>query len=359
MSDLGMLFRAAPRGIENFVSAAVAIAVNKDARPIVAALARLKWPTEAGDHPFEGGQFRPHMSACAGYQAKVQEPLGKTTDAAQGYLDLVLVPHPPEPACGQLWVEVKVDAPETARQLDEYAKHAASKAPVPAVITLARDLVRPGVVAGLSWNDLCDAIASIADPDPAWLALREFLVAEWIARPALPTTPETRTDDFAKVLVRVNEIIRDLWPSAGPELVWLPGALKNALNRGLSSDHRMLATAGPLRYGLIPRDGRWHWWLAVAPKNSAGVKLMPAELLQLAEAQGLIPKWGPVTGRPEVLERTASVEELRQPYEVEAWFSQALGEIKASGMVDIYLSRIARSHAPPTAPDTAPEGTTP
>ena len=338
MSDLGTLFRMAPTGIENFVSAALAIAINKDARPMISALHELNWPTPPDRHPFNGGDFRPNAAAITGLKAAIQVPLVRATGAAAGFLDLVLAPGTVAGESAELWVEVKVDAPETGDQLDVYAKHAESKEPTPAVITLARGEVRP-TVAALTWNDLSDSIDATSAPHEAWLALREFLVAEWIARPALPSSPESRADDFIKVLLQVNEVVKELWPTSGPELFWVPGALQNALDRGFRTDRRMLATAGPLRYGVVPRDDRWHWWLAVSPKVYAGPKLDSSELLAMARAHGLIPRWGPLQGRPEILELTRPVEALSKPYEVEVWFRNALVEIQTSGMVDSYLGR--------------------
>ncbi|MGE0816176.1 MAG: hypothetical protein AB7O28_10670 [Vicinamibacterales bacterium] len=339
MSDLGRLFRAAPTGIENFASAAVAIAVNKDPRPMVAALQRLSWPDENDGHPFRGGDFRPHMTAIAGYLGEVQVPLWKTADARQGYLDLALEPVNADPACAGVWVEVKVDAPETGDQLDEYAKHALLKKPkVPAVITLARSTVRADV-ACLCWNDLCDAIASVDAAHDAWLSLRDFLIDEWIARPPLPPTPALRTDDFIKVLLLVNDAVNELWPHAGSTLVWLPSPLEKALRKGYEHDHRMVAYSGPIRFGLIPREDQWAWWIAVSSKNDRGVKLDANELSAIARANGLFPQWGPIEGRPEIMERVVPLAELREPYPVEAWFKEALGQLKAAGVIEPYLSR--------------------
>ena len=163
MSDLGMLLRAAPTGIENFTTAAVAIAINQDARPMAAALRALEWPADAGTLPFAGGHVRPLILTVDRFVARTQVPLYGGAGASQRYLDLVLDVPPIDRAHPELWVEVKVDAPERGVQLSEYAAHAARRPHVPAVITLARTTVKRGV-ACLTWNDLCDAVDTVEVP---------------------------------------------------------------------------------------------------------------------------------------------------------------------------------------------------
>src|SRR5205809_449049 len=79
-------------------------------------------------------------------------------------------------------------------------------------------------------------------------SLRSFLVDEKIVRPPLPAAPIGQPEAHIDVIVDVNRRLRHYWP--GTAMVWLDGALRRVLKSGFKADDDLVASGGPLRYGL-------------------------------------------------------------------------------------------------------------
>ena len=337
MSDLGRLFRLRgaahlePR--ENFTTAALAIAIGYDDRPIRQALQRL----EPASNDESGGSALPALKAAAAYANRVKAHTQVFLSAetlALGYLDLVLDIVDRNGVTRSLWVEVKVDAGQSGDQLATYWKYAARETPAPIVVSLARTRLSP-LVASMTWSDVVSGIQSIPHPHHAWVSLLDFLLDEKIVR---PTIPEHRIDAEAsiEVLIGVNRKIRDRWPNIG--LAWQDGALQKALKRSLDERQDLATTGGPLRYGLVAGSVGWEWMLGVATKNYWRVRLDATDMLRDAELSRLPSTWARHLDRPEVLECRLAVTDVASHDEVLTWFEDGLRELDDARILERYRS---------------------
>ena len=262
MSDLGRLFRLSATGLkplENFTTAALAIAIVRDPRPIKKALQAIDCTCQENEpHPALVA-VKDGLPSGTSIGADTQTTLWPVDGIGIGYLDLVLKLGNEQAPENSIWVEVKVDASESGNQLDVYGAHAARCSPGPAIITLARTQVRPHVPF-LRWSDVVDAIDSIPDPHYTWLSLREFLLEERIVRPPVPTEP-SNVEACIDVVVAVNRRVRERWPHGG--LAWaVEGALRSALLRSREAKQDLSAEAGPILHGFAFIEGAWQWRLA-------------------------------------------------------------------------------------------------
>src|SRR5262245_50045952 len=155
MSDLGRLFRlrvSGPEPLENFTSTALAIAINRDQRPIVEALRRVhREGHESAVHPVLD-LFSTSGTARLSIAADVQKTLWRADELRPGYLDLVLSVTDADRRESAIWVEVKVDAWESGDQIPVYLGHADGLSPRPDVITLGRTKITDKVPF-LTWLD--------------------------------------------------------------------------------------------------------------------------------------------------------------------------------------------------------------
>jgi hypothetical protein len=203
----------------------------------------------------------------------------------------------------------------------------------------------------LKWTDVADAIASVANPHHAWLSLREFLLAERIVRPPVPTD----TIDEAQcidVVVDVNLKLRGLWPDGG--LGWMDGRLRRSLGTSLRDSHELVASSGPLRYGLMAAGTGWEWGLVVRTENFQKIPLDAQEMLRDADVGGLPQDWLRHPDRPETLERRLAPGDPRSHEEIGAWFEEGLVQLKTARILDRYLQGRAKKFAAKAGPVDAP-----
>lgn len=346
MSDLGRLFRLSATGLkplENFTTAALAIAIVRDPRPIKKALQAIDCTCQENEpHPALVA-VKDGLPSGTSIGADTQTTLWPVDGIGIGYLDLVLKLGNEQAPENSIWVEVKVDASESGNQLDVYGAHAARCSPGPAIITLARTQVRPHVPF-LRWSDVVDAIDSIPDPHYTWLSLREFLLEERIVRPPVPTEP-SNVEACIDVVVAVNRRVRERWPHGG--LAWaVEGALRSALLRSREAKQDLSAEAGPILHGFAFIEGAWQWRLAFSvARNYEKVPLDPRRVLSDAETGGLPEEWRRNPYQPEVLERRLQPGGLSSHDDIVRWFDDGLRQLHHAGVLNSYLSGYATRQA--------------
>jgi hypothetical protein len=355
MSDLGKLFRlrgsAHMEPLENFTTTALAIAIGHDDRPMKLALQGVDWTCE----PVEG---RPAIAV-----PELPYSIEKITADTQvvlwpgsgtlGYLDLVLHVLGPRQRESTIWVEVKVDALEHGTQLENYRTHAAARPVRPAIITLARTRLSPKFPS-LKWLDVDAAIENVDSPHHAWLSLREFLLHEKIVRPPLPSQG-LDVNACAEIIVDVNKRVRAVWPDGG--LAWHSDkALRSALLKSPIEGRDLSASAGPVRYGLMPVDTGWEWVVVfTTAKNYQGVRLDPQQALEDADRGGLSPEWRRYTDRRDVLERRVQMGTMTSHDDIVGWFEESLRQLQAAKVLDRFFAARANKTAgrlPAAAPQS-------
>jgi hypothetical protein len=344
MSDLGRLFRLSatgPKPLENFTSTAVAIAINPDQRPMVEALRRVnRVGHETAVAPVLDLFSKPETTRPV-IVADVQKTLWRDAELRMGYLDLVISVKDADSRESAIWVEVKVDAWESGDQIPVYLDHAARLSPKPDVITLGRTKITERVPF-LIWRDVVDAVESVSNPHYTWVSLREFLLEEKIARPRMETMPS----DVAAcidVIAEVNERIRVLWRGMGPNMAWVETPLRKMLAK--ISDAELVASAGPLIYGLVSIDGLWQWCLRVTvAKNYARVRLDPRQILD--DAQRLPDDWIRQPDHLEVLERILPAGVRTSHDEIAQWFDEGLRQLRDGNVLRSYFAGVNAKRAP-------------
>jgi hypothetical protein len=341
MSDLGRLFRlslAAPKPLENFTTEALAIAIGHDDRPMRHALRAVDPSYEEEDGRAALAPFDFASADFGTVTAKTQTTLWPGPELTLGYLDLILDCIDAQQRRSTIWVEVKVDAGESGVQIANYKRHAALRSPSPVVITLGRMRISRSAPA-LKWSAVVDAIASVPNAHHAWLSLRAFLGDERIASPTIPKEPVGNAGAHIDIIVKVNGLLRSLWP--GTSLIWTDKRLRGMLQAAFDERRDLVASGGPVRYGLMPGSEGWEWCLAVTAKNYENVRLEPWQIRQDAEVGGLPQDWLRHTDRPEVLERRAALKELKFHDEIMEWFNTGLEQLRGANILGHYFEVLA------------------
>jgi hypothetical protein len=349
MSDLGRLFRLKSTDyvepLENFTTAALAIAIHHDDQPIIRAL-------RAVDSKCLGASVQPALAIFTGaaveqlkVKAETQIPLWPSESMGMGYLDLVLTINERTECKATIWVEVKVDAFESGNQLATYEQHAALRSPPPAIITLARAQVNARVPS-LKWADIRNAVTP--DSHHSWQSLVQFLEDEKIVRAHLPPSP-AQPDEVIEVIVDVSRRLSEFWPKTA--LGWSSeGQLRNSLRDNLASGEGLSTTGGPLRYGLMPAGDTWDWGLVVMTENYRKVALHADQMRRAADVGGLPSDWVRQSDSRVVLQRLMPVDGLSSHDEIVSWFDEGLRQLRDAGVLESYFSGLLLKNAGATLP---------
>lgn len=353
MSDLGRLFRLShseTKPLENFTTAALAIAVNHDQRPLREALKHVDRSGHETDTFLVLDVVQRSASDPVSLRADVQSTLFPTETARIGFLDLVLTVTDSSGQRSAIWVEVKVDAWESGDQIPVYLEHASRLSPKPDVITLGRAKVSD-LVPFVEWADIVQAVESVSNPHYMWVSLREFLLEEKIVRPIVRFLPADAAACI-DLIVDVNGRVRELWPDGS--LAWMDGALRNSLQKNV--DGELIAVGGPLVYGLALTDGVWQWCLRISvAKNYERVRLDARRVLE--DARRLPSEWARYPDQPELLERRLQSGTLKSHDDIVKWFDEGLRQLQGAGVLNSYLAGLAEKHARRSAGQNAPNAT--
>ena len=270
-AGLGDMYRRRPtdsvRAIENFTTAALAIAINHDPQPFLRALASVvDWKPDPGATR-NPGALLVNLGDVRSAEAATQVYLEKASGADGGYLDLV-VTLADSRRSQEVWVEVKVDAglgihtpsgvdAEQLDQLQVYMDRRAGKPGPPFIITLAREpSLRPDVP-GLRWVDV-DAAAAIAD-GRLWADLRAFMAEEGIVYQPLPAELED-WKAYLPVFEGANRVVKRLWSGFVTNMHTV--GVSNALALNVENRREIMLTAQCLSYGLRMGPEKPEWWIA-------------------------------------------------------------------------------------------------
>lgn len=339
--------------LENFTSAALALAINSDPAPFLRVLDTVAGWAPDSTARAHAGQLKVELGSVSAVAAKTQVSLfGRPEIAETGALDLVVTLGDARGSTQELWVEVKVDAPLTLRgtesdgrprdQLDVYMAHRPldreGSPDDPFIVTLAKDVVRHDVAA-LRWLDIYAAARASSD-NFMWQELATFLEQYAIVSPPLP--PDLADwSPFVPVFVAVNREMRRLWPPDTVAVNMHTTGVEKQLKFYLKAQGRLMLTAACISYGLREAGGRPEWWIAVADGSGYPNRLrLPIEDVVAAAPPWFRERWTVI--ETFWVDRT-DIYEKRRPMGVDRdeaieWLSAALREIHESKVIEPYLA---------------------
>ena len=335
-SNLSRLFTYARaegnRPRENFTTEALASAIRHDPAPMLAGLA-------------DRGVLDPEA-------VRSLVPFTQVTFAGAGVIDLVLVVTSTD-GDRQIWVEVKVDAGLTGRQLDNYRRYIDAAAD-----GVRRDLVllSPGRIGttvphvAIRWRDVAAAAARLAPGNPFWTDLVIYLREIGMTDRAFPITlrESAALDDavglYRKAVATIAATNRRLRAEGFSSWVLAPGSTRPWVNRRVAQqlrDHGRLMAYGGNRYkgvvlyGFHPRDGETFAvvWVEVDPKRTAERQSVRRQ----ADRGGLDSSWlRPLDGvRWQVLVKEARAIAFDSEDAAAEFFVGCHRELRDAGLLDL------------------------
>ena len=337
-TDLQELFWRTPgpqsTPLEDFTSAALAIAIGHDERPLIRLLEGVTaWKAESGSPALR-------LAEVKSPTAHTQEYLPALTKNDAGRLDVVVRLEDAAGLQQDAWIEVKINAPVSGRQCEIYLlQRRARPVPQPFILTLTKTGRLCDDITGISWDDVVAAVEAVKEPEPDrwWGDLVAFLRAEGVVIPPLPPGPVDPAD-FLPVFRDVNMTIKHLWPDA-PKSLHYTGIDRWVL-RAYREQHHMFMTGGPFTWGLRPAGDGWEWCVAMGTGTSFhGVFVSADAVREAARAGGLPASWTPTANhrgdRLNVFEKTRPLKGEAAVVAIE-WLSQAMHELHDAGLLDPY-----------------------
>lgn len=332
-SALGRLFLFskdnAAVALENFVTEALALAVRSAHGPLLTALQQTRLP---GQPPL------PLPGSDVVVQTQVY--------LAGAFLDLTLAYTDEHGQAVEVWIEVKVDAPESGEQLKAYAGHALAPARKcrPRLVVLSKAPLINAVDADFAWLPWTTLFAVTHGHNQAtetWLDLLTFLEEQQVANHSLVPITDAEAASLANahhlfskvgsVLCKVNRLVGTTWKQH-PSMEWThDGPLLNQIGNNFRASGKMVATHGPLFIGMDMVGGSAYWTIAVKP-DQAGKKGV-ANLGQLA----LGPDWLREPDASVPLARRIRATACPNHDDAVAWFTTGLAELAAAGVVEAML----------------------
>lgn len=308
---------------ENFTTEALAACIAIDPKPMESALRRRG--------------IIPHNLAVPALT-----PLTQVFVRDAGFLDLVLRTDLPE-----VWLEVKVDAPESGFQLRKYMhaidRFGVDQRPRLAVLgpnPLGGDLMIPHV----PWQTLWHAITTASQVNPHWrdfgMFLKEIGMADEYNEP-IRTREAAALDDarrllrkLARIFLPVTQELKEIWPPASFPVTEgeVRQALANQFNRNgrytLSNQNQ---TRADLVFGVgwLDEDS----WLTVRIEHSAKHGQDRLRLIDQADAGSLPANWGRFLTDSKAVRVDRRLPSFDLPADMTAWLLERIRELRSAGML--------------------------
>jgi hypothetical protein len=312
---------------ENFTIEALAACIRSDGSPIVAALAGL------------GVVEDPAAISEVAALTQVARP-------GAGIIDLVIQLRSPE-RVSEVWVEVKVTAAETGRQIDAYRSYLAEQPDAirPTLVTLARTPIRPDpYLLWLPWQRVRDY--ALTSPQPYWQDLAAFLEEIHMADDFDAPVTSREAASLVEAVRLLGKVRRILWPllqdapSAFPTLP-VPASeeeLRKNLGVWYRDRGRYATVLGEgmgkgcwISLGVWPGEGEAELGAVVHsdPRQTAG----RAALLTLADARDLPATWTRHLTGWEALVNKERLVYFPDHDAARAWLGERLTELDAAGII--------------------------
>lgn len=316
---------------ENFTTEALAAAVLAEPGPLLTALAR-------------GGVLDPDdVITCAPFTQVFHEGAG-TIDLV---LQLQMSGGPRE-----VWIEVKVDAPESGQQLRSYRAFIDGDASLRRdLIVLAKDVLPTSVPhLALRWRDLARAARDVAPDHILWTELRAYLEEIHMTdRSTFPITlrEASSLDDtfglFRKAIAVVRGVNARLGELGYPDWLrisqtgqtgWLTSKLHDQFIRfGRVMVDGKRGYRANVFYGFVPRDGEAYAtvWIESDPRRTA-----ERQVLRERAKASLDDSWEqPLDHRWQLMIRATRAILLTTEADAVDWFVGRFEELKSAGLIDL------------------------
>jgi hypothetical protein len=326
---------------ENFTTEALGIAIAEDPEPMIEALYRLD----------------PVRAAGLSLRTSICRPSTQMALPGGGWLDLVLeIFDDDHRVTAEVWVEVKIDAPESGQQLDYYQQRARDHVCPVWLVTLARSPLRDAVP-NLSWNELYRAARHGQADHRSWVEhgswrdLGAFLEEQNVAHDALGPISDREAGSLepayeliqkvSALITAVHKKLPDMFPDGvTAKLCWKnPGQLLNYIGLNFRVNGEIIGEGGEgvLTYGLMAQDGTAYWRIVVG----AGRATHRTVELARTKVDHAEPSFGVDWDRPQsgssilvALRRATTLETHESTL---GWFEARLREVAASGVLDTLL----------------------
>ncbi len=341
--------------LENFTTAALAVAIHHEPRPFLNMLAGLSDWKAVGDGSLSPGRLQVDPAEVSRVETATQVRLEARDGTDLGIVDLVLTLITDDGARQAVWIEVKVDAPlgsrivhtedgeELSDQLVTYMRHRSRMPDSPFLLSLTRDdKLRPDVPV-INWRDV-DREAATVPGQGHWSDLRVFLEEARIVPPPLPPGLGS-WEQYTAIFKEVNGNLRKMWPDVPGGMGASPPWTTRLLRLNVRDQARIYQTAHCLSYGIRMSDTGAEWWVAVGDGSVFhGTRVPVEEVVEAAErafARGQLQGWQILedvyrADRFDVLEKTRP-NDGASASDVVAWLTEAFAEVKASRVIEPYL----------------------
>jgi hypothetical protein len=315
------------RATENFTTEALAASIQSDPYPMLHCLA-------------SHGLVRSPEDVL-GIDVRTQMGI----DSGAGIIDLVM-DLSERGSYMSLWIEVKVDAPESGAQLDTYrdhiAKHPAGRHPVLAILGPV-PLHRAGQTPWISWQSLWKSIRNSGSAGPYWrdfaLFLEEIGMADRDDEPITARESAALGDGYAlfrktrRALLDVDLEASKRWP----EVAWptTESVIERGLWRAFRHHGRLFITVGGsseayLLLGIDTLDGESYArvWVEAAQRS---VELR-GTIIATADANRLPELWERKSAAWGGVQASVRLVALTTHDALVAWYLDRLGELQAAGL---------------------------
>ena len=337
------------RAQENFTTEALRMTIEDDREPMLTALTALDRRTAE----------EMHLQQCA------WRPRSQVELPPRGWLDLVIELLDDEGVlAGEIWVEVKIDAPQSGQQLTYYAEEACCRGHPVWIVTLAKDPVDDNVP-NVSWSLLYQK-ARRGSPDRRswrqhwrWKDFCMFLEEQGVTNDALGPVSDAEAASLEPAYQLMNkaaEVIKTVHARAPALIPGLPswpstGALLNFIGTNFRASGDMVGQNGPVGYGLTSEDGTAYWKVDVDPVRAL-FTLKQAEATRRAAAAALAALGGawecPPAGSCVLITRRRAGS-FDSHDAVIGWIEDGLRELAASGVLSALPAKGAQAIQPAEA----------
>jgi hypothetical protein len=251
----------------------------------------------------------------------------------------------------EIWIEVKVDAPESGQQLRNYRSFIDSGDIPRTLVVLAKDrLPTPIAHIPMRWRDLSRATRDIAPNHLLWSELMVYLEEIHMTdRSAFPITlrEASSLDDafglFTKAITVIRQVNARLSELKYPEWLvtyqpgqtgWLTSKMHDQFVRwGRVMVDGKRAYRANVFYGFLPRDGeaRAAIWIEADPKRTSerdSIRSVAKANLDSTWEQPLDHRWQVAIKSERAIAFTAERDAVD-------WFLAGLDELRSAGIVDL------------------------
>jgi hypothetical protein len=317
------------RPTENFTTEVLAAAIQTDPTPFLICLAGYGLVHSADD--------------VASVDCRTQSGF-----PGAGIIDLILDVAEP-PAFTSVWIEVKVDAPESGRQIDAYREYLAlhPDATRPVLLTLGPRPLRNDVdLIWISWQSVWRSVHEATPTSPYWrdfaLLLEELGMADRDDEPVAARESAALGDAFAlfkkvrRALVNVGKEAQHRWSRLG--FATSDGAIGRELLASFQRQGRLFVKVGTsseayLLLGIEPRDGESYasFWVETSRQSTA----LRGQIISVANDAGLPASWERRFSEWGGLQASARLVTLPSSQAVSDWYLRCLDELDASGVLSV------------------------